>query len=256
MNCTEARIQLCGYVDGELGTSQSSHLDEHVSTCASCQRERTVQSFVHTELRREITRFQAPAALHRRIRASLQARSSESRGRWWHRLTWTALAPAAGMAFAALFCANVVILASLPSKDDRLADDVLTSHVRALVASHAIDVVSSDRHTVKPWYTGKLDFSPPVRDFVADGFTLKGGRLDYVDGRTVAALVYERGGHVVDVFIWPAPDAASTRPAGLERRGYNLVHVNHDGMSYWLASDLESTELGRLEVLITGPHSM
>ncbi|HLX24349.1 MAG TPA: anti-sigma factor [Usitatibacter sp.] len=238
-----------------MSTSQSSRLDDHVSTCAACQRERTVQSFVHTELRRELTRFHAPATLHRRIRADLQARSGESRP-WWRRLSWAMLTPAAGMAFAVLFCANVVILASAPSKEDRLADEVLTSHVRALVASHAIDVVSSDRHTVKPWYTGKLDFSPAVRDFVADGFKLMGGRLDYVDGRTVAALVYEHGGHVVDVFIWPATDAATARPSGLERRGYNLVHVNHAGMTYWLASDLESTELDRLEGLITGTNAM
>jgi len=256
MNCSEARIQLSGYVDGELSTAQSSRLDEHVSGCPACQRDRSVQAFIHAELRHELTRFQAPADLHRRIRAALQAKSNESRSPWWRRLSWTLLTPAAGMAFAVLLGANVVILASLPSKDDRLADEVLTSHVRALVASHAIDVVSSDRHTVKPWYTGKLDFSPPVRDFAADGFKLMGGRLDYVDGHTVAALVYEHGGHVVDVFIWPTPDTASTHASGLERRGYNLVHANHAGMSYWLASDLESTELGRLEELITGNHAM
>jgi anti-sigma factor RsiW len=256
MNCNEARIQLSGYVDGELSTSQCSRLDTHVSGCAACQRDRSAQSFVHEEVRRELTRFQAPAALHRRIRRELQAKSSESRDSWWRRLNWATLTPAAGMAFAVLFSANVVIMASLPSKEDRLADEVLTSHVRALVASHEIDIASSDRHTVKPWYTGKLDFSPPVTDFVADGFKLTGGRLDYVDGRTVAALVYQHGAHLVDVFIWPAPSQGSTRPSSLARRGYNLVHLNHGRMSYWIASDLEAPELGRLEELIAATHAM
>ncbi len=256
MNCSEARIQLSGYVDGELSTSQGSRLEAHVSGCAACQRDRSVQSFVHEELRRELTRYVAPAALHRRVRAAMQAKSGESRASWWRRLNWAVLTPAAGMAFAALFSANLVILSALPSKEERLADEVLTSHVRALVASHAIDVVSSDRHTVKPWYTGKLDFSPPVTDFVADGFQLVGGRLDYVDGRTVAALVYRRGGHMIDVFIWPASGAAISRPSSLTRRGYNLVRSSHAGMSYWIASDLETPELIRLEELIAGTHAM
>src|ERR1700686_4458066 len=115
MNCNEARIQLSGYVDGELSTSQCSRLDTHVSGCAACQRDRSVQSFVHEEVRRELTRYQASAALHRRIRKSLQAKSSESRGSWWRVLSWATLTPAAGMAFAVLFAANVVILAALPS---------------------------------------------------------------------------------------------------------------------------------------------
>jgi anti-sigma factor RsiW len=256
MNCNEARIQLSGYVDGELSTMQSSHLDEHVSSCASCQRDRSVQSFVRSEMRREVIRYHAPAALQRRIREKIQAATEVSRKSWWSRLSWSMLTPVAGAAFAVLVGTNVVIYASLPSNDDRLADEVLTSHVRALVVSHAIDVVSSDRHTVKPWYTGKLDFSPPVGDFVAEGFKLEGGRLDYVDGRTVAALVYEHGGHMVDVFIWPSTGASSERALNVERRGYNLIHASHGGMTYWLASDLESTEVARLEELIAGTGSM
>lgn len=256
MNCSEARIQLSGYVDGELSASQGPRLEAHVSGCAACQRELSAQSFVHAELRREITRFEAPATLHRRVRKALQAKATESRGSWWRRLNWATLTPVAGMAFAALFCANVVILAALPSKEERLAEEIVTSHVRALVASHAIDVVSSDRHTVKPWYAGKLDFSPPVEDFSANGFKLAGGRLDYVDGRTVAALVYEHGGHEIDVFIWPAPGGASVAPSSLARRGYNLVHSSHAGMSYWIASDLEAPELAHLERLIAATRTM
>jgi anti-sigma factor RsiW len=256
MNCSDARIQLSGYVDGELNATQISRLDAHVSGCGGCQRARTVQSFVHSELRRELIRYKAPAALHRRVRAALQAESAAPQQSWWRRLSWATLTPALGMALAAAVTANVAILAALPSKEDRLADEVLTSHVRALVASHVIDVASSDRHTVKPWYAGKLDFSPPVADFASDGFKLAGGRLDYVDGRTVAALVYKYNGHMVDVFVWPAPDAASARPSRITRRGYNLVHANRAGMSYWIASDLGAPQLGRLEELIAESLAM
>jgi anti-sigma factor RsiW len=256
MNCSDARNQLSGYVDGELTAAQVSHLDAHVSGCSACQRARTVQSFVHSELRRELVRHKAPAALHRRVRAALQGQSVAPRGSWWRRLSWVALTPALGMALAAAVTANVAIFAALPSKEDRLADEVLTSHVRALVASHVIDVASSDQHTVKPWYSGKLDFSPPVADFARDGFKLVGGRLDYVDGRTVAALVYRYGGHMVDVFVWPAPDAASERSSRLARRGYNLVHGSRAGMSYWIASDLGAPQLGRLEELIAQSPAM
>ena len=223
MNRSEDRIQLSGLVDGEL--------------------------------RGALTRFEAPARLHRRIRNALHAQSEAPRAAWWSRIRWAAFAPAAGMAFAVLFGANVVIFASLPSHEDQLADEVLTSHVRAMVASHVVDVVSSDRHTVKPWYAGKLDFSPTVVDFAEYGFPLTGGRLDYVNGRTVAALVYERGGHEIDVFTWPAADGANERPASLSRRGYNVMHASHGGMAYWIASDLEVAELARLEKLIARVHA-
>src|SRR5258708_20812788 len=145
MNCSEARIQLSGYVDGELSTSQGSRCEAHVSGCAACQRDRSVQSFVHEELRRELTRYVAPAALHRRVRAAVQAKSGESRASWWRRLNWAVLTPAAGMAFAALFSANLVILSALPSKEERLPDEVLTRHFLALVAPHPSAVRPSAR---------------------------------------------------------------------------------------------------------------
>jgi len=227
-----------------------------VSGCRACQRERTQQVFVSQELRRELTRFRAPAGLHRRVRESLRTRDDGRVDTWLQRLRWGSLVPAAGVALATLVSANVFFLASLPSAEDRVAANVLDSHLRALMSARAIDVVSSDEHTVKPWYAGRLDFSPPVTDYAAEGFALVGGRIDYVEGRSVAALVYQHRKHLVDAFVWPSAGSSSKVPASLERRGYNLVHWTRDGMTYWLASDLEAGELMRLEALLASSSAM
>ena len=255
MKCAEARSRIAGYVDNELDDLECMRLDSHVSTCGACQHERAQQVFVSQELRREVTRYRAPARLHRRVRESL--REGGMRGEpWWRRMGWSALVPAAGVAFAALFSANIFFLASVPSAEDRVAGNVLDSHLRALMTARPIDVASSDQHTVKPWYAGRLDFSPPVVDYAAEGFPLIGGRVDYVDGRSVAALVYQHRKHVVDAFIWPAGGSSPKAPATLVQRGYNLVHWTHDGMTYWLASDLEAAELMHLEALLASSSSM
>jgi anti-sigma factor RsiW len=267
MDCSEARVLLAGYVDGELPTPECSRLDAHVAGCPGCRRERSVQAFIHLELRREARRFPAPSALQRRLRALAEAarvedghsfarRWSARLGAFWAQSGARLAAPTAGLALAALLSANVVLLSSLPSKEDALAAEVVGSHVRALMGARSIDVASSDRHTVKPWFAGKLDFSPPVSDLAAEGFALVGGRLDYVDEQPVAALVYQRRKHVIDVFIWPAPGASSAPAASVARRGYNLLHWVKFGMNYWIVSDLESEELKQLERLLAATRMM
>ncbi|HEX3061673.1 MAG TPA: zf-HC2 domain-containing protein [Usitatibacter sp.] len=266
MNCNEAAKRFAAYVDGELPGGQCARLDAHLSECARCRGERSAQAFVHLEMRKGATRFAVSPILRRRIESAIaaQAAAQPRRARvrapsafasWWERMRESSLlAPAAGLAFAALATSNVVLLASRPTGEDLLAQEVVASHVRAMVAASPFDVESSDRHTVKPWYAGKLEFSPPVTDFAAEGFALRGGRLDYLDGARVAALVYQRDKHVIDVFI--APAASSARPQALSRRGYNLLHWSSGGMSYWAASDVEATELSKLQKLITPQQAM
>ena len=124
-----------------------------------------------------------------------------------------------------------------------IADEVVANHVRSLLAAHLVDVASSNQHTVKPWFDGKVDFAPEVRDLAANGFPLVGGRLDYLNGKTVAALVYERNKHPINLFVVPASTNRSSQPSALTRRGYNLIHWTRGEMDYWAVSDLNAEEL-------------
>jgi anti-sigma factor RsiW len=192
-------------------------------------------------LREAATRYTAPAGLRLRI---LEAEAEAATpARETSRRAW------AGAAFAVLvlLAANVALLEAVPSKDDRIASDVTAGHVRSLLAARSVDVASSDQHTVKPWFAGKLDFAPPAGDFQGEGFPLVGGRLDYVDGERVAVLVYQHRKHVIDVFVSTAPGGAG---AALSRRGYNLLHWTRDGLAYWAISDVDGASLEALRTLL------
>jgi anti-sigma factor RsiW len=152
----------------------------------------------------------------------------------------------AGVAWAASLLL-VGRYSTMETGGDRQLQEVVASHVRSMMAEHLADVPSSDRHTVKPWFNGKLDFSPHVDDFASEGFPLVGGRLDYVSGRPVAALVYRRGQHVINLFTWPSPDAVARPPRLISQQGYQIFQWSKDGMQYWLISDLNASDLQTLE---------
>src|SRR5262249_33837628 len=132
-----------------------------------------------------------------------------------------------------------------------LVREVVAAHVRSTLAAHLIDVASSDRHTVKPWFQGKLDYSPPVQDFAGEGFQLAGGRVDYLDDRPVAGLVYRHGAHVINVFIWPASEPGGA-PMTISRNGYEVEHFVHAGMNFWIVSDTTADEIHKLANLLGG----
>ncbi len=241
------------YVDEELGVADALALARHLDACAECRAALAQQSAVRARLRADASGFRAPAGLAQRIRAALPADSSgqhdiptrpaPARPAGWL-LRWNpAWARAGAMALCLLALAwSSYVYVALPSSRDLLASEVVSSHVRSLQVDHLSDVVSSDRHTVKPWFNGKLDFAPRVVDPAASGYPLVGGRLDYLGGRTVAALVYRHGPHPINLYTWPGPgpDAA---PVHLERQGFRLVHWRTDGMAYWAVSDLAPEEL-------------
>ncbi len=138
---------------------------------------------------------------------------------------------------------------------DALADQLLAAHLRSLMPGHLTDVLSSDQHTVKPWFNGRLDFSPPVYDFAGRGYPLQGGRLDYVDGRTVAVLVYGRRQHLINVFLWPEAGADGRARTERTRRGYHLLETRAAGYSRWVVSDLGQAELAEFAALLAGADS-
>jgi len=247
MNCQEIETLKHAYADRELDLVRTTEIEHHLSDCRACAQAYENIRALSSALKSADLYFKAPAQLQRRIRESLGAenkdaptlqRSNAPTLFWWQWLKWGI--PVAGTALIAVLLATALIR---PSADERLAQEVTASHLRSLMANHLTDVASSDQHTVKPWFAGKVDFAPPVKDLAAQGFPLVGGRLDYLQDRPVAALVYQRNQHKINLFIWPATRSANTTEKSAVRRGCNLIHWNESGMTFWAVSDLNPTEL-------------
>jgi anti-sigma factor RsiW len=189
-------------MDGELDLSREVEIEEHLRTCGDCARAHQAQLALRSALKSEDLYFRAPAHLAQRIRGVVppaQPKASRSRPRM---PGWLGAAAAAAAVVALAVWVSPML--SRPSRTDRIAQDVVSAHIRSLMPGHLTDVPSSENHTVKPWFAGKLDFSPPIADLSAEGFPLVGGRLDYVGERPVAALVYRKGEHLINVFVWPS----------------------------------------------------
>ena len=209
MNCENARL---------LIDANDPALAEHLLTCPSCV------------IRAQARYYEAPPGLERKIRRSLRAGGSTM-------LPWSWIAIAASVLLAASLTVNVALLRP---HEQLVAVNVLSAHLRSLEGTHLLDVPSSDQHTVKPWFNGKLDFSPAVKE--VEGFPLLGGRLEYFEGRPAAALIYGRRKHIVNLFTWPS---ARTAEAMQTRNGYNMRSWWDDGMAFWAVSDLNEAELGQ-----------
>lgn len=245
MNHEEIRELLHAHSDGELDVVSSREVERHLCDCNEC---RLIQEQI-LALRKAVTSseptYLAPARLRRNIRAALrrEARSETRQIAFWPSL-------AIGAACAALVLGFILFQTLRGSHGNAIVDQVVANHVRSLLATHLVDVTSSDQHTVKPWFDGKIDFAPDVHDFSVSGFRLVGGRLDYLDGNTVVALVYQRNKHPINIFISPAPGANDTSAASSTYRGYHVFSWTEREMKYWAVSDLNETELRQLVSLL------
>jgi len=237
VNCHEVRGVLDAYVDNELGPAEAAAVREHLDGCATC-RHRLADLESLGRLVRRIPYHAAPEALRVRI--------ATARGGAWR--ASSVLASVAVLAIVASLAGAGLLVRSLHSDRSTeatraLADALVDNHVRALMGEHLLDVTSSDQHTVKPWFQGKLDFSPPVEDLASLGFPLVGGRVEYVGGKQAAALIYRRRQHTINLFVWPASDEAAPTDVR-STRGFQVRHWTRGGMTFWAVSDLNDVELG------------
>lgn len=229
--CDDVERNLDAYADRELPADVAEAIRQHLAGCASC-RWRVADREALGRLVRVVPYAEAPDRLRARVARRLQRAKSARR-----LLTWATAA-----AVVAAVGGGISLLRPVATQSDAVVEDVVNSHVHSLMAEHLFDVRSTDQHTVKPWFLGKLDFSPPVIDLASIGFPLVGGRLDYLSGRPVAALVYQRQQHTINVFVWPA-STGSGNVSEWTVRGFHLRHWVRDGMSFWAVSDLNASEL-------------
>ncbi len=250
MKCDSARELFTALLDQEIGLHDAMTVEAHLRDCLACQVIYQEQKMQRTALQQQLTYFQAPAELAQRIKAALPSTPATSLSVTRRPRRWLNLSAIAASFMAVVISAGFYFMQ--PSATERLADEVIASHVRGLITNHLTDVASSDQHTVKPWFNGKLDFSPPVRDLTTEGFPLIGGRMDYLEHRAVATLVYRHRQHLISLFIYPAQTKVIPRvSSGITQNGYHLLNWSQDGMNYWLVSDVNLVQLQNFKVLLT-----
>jgi anti-sigma factor RsiW len=246
MECKQARPFIDAYIDDELAANDKEDVARHLSGCADC-------TSIHEQLltlREDVLangRHKAPSGLRERVKSVLENEAyTHLRGgrRRSSRFTYTTAALAAGLILG-LFAGPMVSEALLGRP--YLSQDILAAHIRSQMVNHLTDVTSSDSHTVKPWFKGKLNFSPPVYDYTSEGFTLIGARIDYLSDRPVAALIYQRQRHVINLFVWP--DSESRLTPVETRQGFNILNWGSGDLTFWAISDLNKVELQELRQL-------
>ena len=242
MTCDEAEILLHALIDGELDAGHAREVEQHVAGCPRCTAALADYRAMSAAVAGANLRYTAPASLRERIEAALpQPKSAE-------------IVPmpsrcsvlrgfAMGSAVSALAATGLVAIVLRNDDAQRIESEVVSAHLRSLQAGHLIDVVSTDQHTVKPWFNGKLDVSPPVIDLTAQGFTLIGGRLDYLDARAIGAVVYKRRQHVINLFVAQTGNTERKAAKMETMQGFSVLRWSEQGMNFWAVSDIGADEL-------------
>jgi anti-sigma factor RsiW len=238
MTCKDFEAQLGAYIDEELPAEAARDMAAHLGGCAACARAHERQLALRAAIQEQVPAFRAPDRLRASIRHAIRAEAGFAVARRLPQWRWLAAA-----ALLVGVVAGTWRLATTRATTEVLTEEVLASHVRSLMGSHLMDVASSDQHTVKPWFNGKLDYSPSVYDLAGQGYPLVGGRLDYVANRAVAALVYGRRQHVISVFLWPTERGPTGGPPAVTRQGYHMLHWTAPDYAYWVVSDLGTADL-------------
>ena len=253
MDHEQAFELLPGYLDQELSLSEALEFERHLASCEDCQQAYAQHREVSSQLKQAGLRVEAPKELVAKIKAALPVRRSP-----WERFTeglqnWfgggsRTWAPVGAMAMSVIALSwSVVLYLGVPTSEQRLTQEVVDDHIRSLQFNHISDVISTDKHTVKPWFNGKLDFAPPVIDLAQQGYPLVGGRLDYLNGRPVAVMVYRYKLHPLNLYVWPGNDAGAV-PRIQAHQGYHLAHWSAAGMNYWAITDAGDNELNNFVV--------
>lgn len=245
--CPDRIMLLHALLDDELDAVNAAACEAHLRSCAGCTAELERLRAVRATLEDPALRYTAPASLRASVEAAIPANDTADQPP--SRFAWASLG--AGMAAAAALLLTVA-LPHPHAGDDDLARQLVGGHVRSLLANHLVDVVTSDQHVVKPWFNGRIDFSPATPDLKAQGFPLVGGRLDYIGGRVVPAIVYHRRLHTINLFAWPIGDPVPTATTAPD--GYHLRHWQQGGLDYWAVSDIGEGDLAQFEQAFKAAH--
>jgi anti-sigma factor RsiW len=247
MNCAECEVLLHALIDGELDAGHARDVEAHAATCPACAGKLQAFRSMREALAQASLKDAAPVSLRSRIEAALPAPKAqviEARERFRPSRRSFFGGFAAGAVLSGAVAASLVFAVFRSDRERTIADEIVSAHIRSLQPGHLMDVETSDQHTVKPWFDGKVDVAPPVLDLTAEGFTLLGGRLDYIDGEPVASVVYRRRKHIINLFVARRLGTAHTFVTARTVQGYNVRHWSDQGLDFWAVSDLDGEELG------------
>ncbi|MEA2805372.1 MAG: hypothetical protein QOE49_5467 [Rhodospirillaceae bacterium] len=247
MDCPTCEAMVDAYVDGELTASESAAFERALEACPDCRR-RLEAARTMSGLLRELPAEPAPDLLRARIERELRTIAGASRARL----------PGAGMRWGAMAASVIVAVSigwlggSLVGKGGRETDELIAGYIRVAMSEHGVDVASSDRHTVKPWFAGRIDYAPPVYDLTREGFPLVGGRIDLVDGRKVAVLVYRHNQHRIALSLWPSSSPGNATAKITQRDGFALADWRHAGFEMRAVADLAPGDMKSFATAVDG----